>query len=154
MKKCFPNLIIANAIVFIAFSADGQLFGKPKSGLQPMKSAVDLIKKQAPLRVDQALLAKISPDDVHILVSLGKQRAYLMVGEGIVIDSPISSGKRAGMTPSGKFSVLEKDPDHRSSIYGEFVDGKGRTVRSGVSLKKDSAPPQSAEVRFVTPAIL
>ena len=26
-----------------------------------MKSAVDLIKKQAPLRVDQALLAKISP---------------------------------------------------------------------------------------------
>ena len=85
MRKRFPNLIIANVIIFLAISADAQ-FGRPKSGLQPMKSAVDLIKKQAPLRVDQALLAKISPDDVHIIVSLGKQRAYLMVGAGIVID--------------------------------------------------------------------
>jgi len=53
MRKRFPNLIIANAILFLAVSADAQ-FGKPKSGLQPMKSAVDLIKKQASLQVNQA----------------------------------------------------------------------------------------------------
>jgi lipoprotein-anchoring transpeptidase ErfK/SrfK len=62
------------------------------------------------------------------------------MGDEIVIDSPISSGKRGHTSPSGSFSVLEKDPDHHSSIYGDFVDRSGRTVRAGVSAKIDSAP--------------
>ena len=61
MIKRFPNLIIANAILFFAISADAQFGVSPRVVLQPMSSAVDLIKKQAPLRVNQALLAKISP---------------------------------------------------------------------------------------------
>jgi lipoprotein-anchoring transpeptidase ErfK/SrfK len=151
MRKRFPNLVVANAIVFLAVSAEAQ-FGKPKSGLQPMKSAVDLIKKQAPLLVNQALLAKVSPDDVHLIVSLEKQRAYLMVGEEIVIDSPISSGKRGHTSPSGSKKVLEKDPNHHSSLYGDFVDSSGRIVRAGVSLHIDSAPSgthfQGAEMKW------
>ncbi len=63
-----------------------------------------------------------------------------MNGEEIALDTPISSGKRAGMTPTGDFKILEKDPDHRSSVYGNFVDSKGRVVRAGVSTKIDSAP--------------
>ena len=139
MIKRFPKLIVANAILFCAIAADAQ-FGRPKSGLQPMKSAVDLIKKQAPLRVNQALLAKISPDEVHIIVSLAKQRAYLMVAEEIVIDSPISSGKRGHSSPNGSMHVMEKDPNHHSSLYGDFVDSSGRIVRAGVSLHIDAAP--------------
>ncbi len=146
------HMVIATAIVFFAVSADAQLFGKSKTGLQPMRSAVDLIKKQAPLQVDQALLAKISPDDVHIIVSLGKQRAYLMVGEQIVVDSPISSGKSGHTSPSGSMKVLEKDPNHHSSLYGDFVDISGRIVRAGVSMHIDSAPSgthfQGAEMRW------
>jgi len=152
MKKYFPSLIVANAIVFLAVSADAQLFGKPKTGLQPMKSAVDLIKKQAPLQVDQALLAKTSTDDVHLIVSLGKQRAYLMVGDQIVIDSPISSGKLGHTSPSGSMKILEKDPNHHSSLYGDFVDSYGRIVRAGVSMHIDAAPSgthfQGAEMKW------
>ena len=152
MRKRFPNLIIANAMVFLAVLADAQLFGKPKTGLQPMKSAVDLIKKQAPLRVDQALLAKTSSEDLHIIVSLGKQRAYLMVGEQIVVDSPISSGKSGHTSPSGSMKILEKDPNHQSSLYGDFVDSFGRIVRAGVSMRIDAAPSgthfQGAEMKW------
>ena len=152
MKKYFPSLIFANAIVFLVVSADAQLFGKPKTGLQPMKSAVDLIKKQAPLQVDQALLAKTSTDDVHLIVSLGKQRAYLMVGDQIVIDSPISSGKLGHTSPSGSMKILEKDPNHHSSLYGDFVDSYGRIVRAGVSMHIDAAPSgthfQGAEMKW------
>jgi lipoprotein-anchoring transpeptidase ErfK/SrfK len=36
--------------------------------------------------------------------------------------------------------VLEKDPNHHSSLYGDFVDGSGRVVRAGVSARIDSAP--------------
>jgi lipoprotein-anchoring transpeptidase ErfK/SrfK len=141
MIKRFPKLIVTNAILVCAISADAQFgFGKPKSGLQPMRSAVDLIKKQAPLQVNQALLAKISPGDVHVIVSLAKQRAYLMVGEEIVVDSPISSGKQGHTSPSGDMHILEKDPNHYSSLYGDFVDSSGRIVRAGVSMHIDAAP--------------
>src|SRR3977135_1777380 len=138
MIKRFSNLIVANAILFFAISAHAQFgFGKPKSGLQPMRSAGDLIKQQAPPRVTQPLLAKISSDEVYLIISLGKQRAYLMVGEEIVIDSPISSGKQGHASPSGNMHILEKDPNHYSSLYGDFVDSSGRIVRAGVSMHID-----------------
>jgi lipoprotein-anchoring transpeptidase ErfK/SrfK len=139
MTKQLAILIFGSAILIFASSAEAQ-FGQPKTGLQPMRSAVDLIKKQAPLAVNQALLAKASPDDFHIIVSLPKQRAYLMTGEQIVIDSPVSSGKRGHSSPSGSFSILEKDPNHHSTLYGDFVDSSGRIVRAGVSMHIDAAP--------------
>jgi lipoprotein-anchoring transpeptidase ErfK/SrfK len=105
-----------------------------------MRKASDLIRRQEPVKVNQSLLKQATPDSVHIVVSLPKQRAYLKMGEEIVVDSPISSGKSGHSTPSGHFSVLEKDPDHRSSIYGDFVDRSGRVVRAGISAKIDSAP--------------
>lgn len=139
MTKHLAIAILGSAILILAFSAEAQ-FKPQKTGLQPMRSAVDLIKKQPPLAVNQALLAKVSPEDLHIIVSLPKQRAYLMTGEQIIVDSPISSGKRGHSSPSGSFSVLEKDPNHHSTLYGDFVDSSGRIVRAGVSMHIDSAP--------------
>lgn len=107
---------------------------------QPMKKATELIHRQEPINVSPRLLEKTTPDNSRLRVSLSKQRAYLLMGDEVVIDSPISSGKRAGMTPSGSFHVLEKDPDHHSSVYGDFKDSAGRTVRAGVSSRIDSAP--------------
>src|ERR1700732_2087121 len=62
--------------------------------LQPQRKASELIKKQDPVKVNQNLLKQCTLDSVHIVVSIPKQRAYLMLGEQIVIDSPVSSGKR------------------------------------------------------------
>ena len=81
-----------------------------------------------------------TPDNVHIVVSIPKQRAYLMVGDQIAAEGPISSGKRGHSTPTGNFTVLEKDANHRSNIYGNYVDSRGRVVRGGVSARIDSAP--------------
>jgi lipoprotein-anchoring transpeptidase ErfK/SrfK len=135
MRKYF----LFSIALLSAISSDAQ-FGQSKSGLQPMRSAVDLIKKQGPLQVDQALLARVSTDQLHILVSLPRQRAYLMTGDQIVIDSPISSGKRGHESPNGNFKVMEKDANHFSSLYGDFVDRSGRIVRAGVSMHIDAAP--------------
>ena len=117
----------------LAPAADAELFG-------PRKIKPAGIRRQEPPKVEKDLADVITPANSHVIVSLSKQRAYVMTGDQIYIDTPISSGKRAGMTPTGTFRVMEKDPDHRSNIYGDFVDGKGRTVRSGVSTKVDSAP--------------
>lgn len=111
-----------------------------------MKKAGEMIRRQEPPRVSARLMQRITPDNSHVLVSISRQRAYLMVEDEVAIDTPISTGKSAGMTPTGKFTISEKDRDHRSTIYGDFVDGRGRIVRSGVSMHIDSAP---SGTRFV-----
>jgi lipoprotein-anchoring transpeptidase ErfK/SrfK len=139
------TLIRLALLVGLASSASGQfrLGPKPRQPAPtppPMRKASEFIRKQEPVRINQSLLRQITPDNVHVVVSLPKQRAYLMTGDQVVIDSPISSGKRGHSTPKGHFSVMEKDPNHRSSIYGDFVDSSGRIVRAGISVKIDSAP--------------
>ena len=134
MKRICLTTIIVLVAVGLAGLAKGQLSG-PK-----MKKPNEMIQKQAPLKVNQNLLKQATPDSIHIVVSIPKQRAYLMIGEQIVADGPISSGKRGHETPRGHFSVMEKDPNHHSSLYGDFVDRSGRIVRAGVSAHIDSAP--------------
>jgi len=99
-----------------------------------------LITKQAPPVVNRNVLLQTTPENAIVLVSLSSQRAYLYAGTILAIDTPISSGKKAGFTPTGNFTILEKDPNHRSNIYGNFVDSRGRVVRAGVSARIDSAP--------------
>ncbi len=135
MKQLRLNKLWMVALVLAVVDlVQAQLFG-PK-----MKKPNELISKQALLKVNQALLAQATADNTHIVVSIPNQRAYLMIGEQIVADGPISSGKRGHETPHGHFTVMEKDPNHHSSLYGDFVDGRGRVVRAGVSAHIDSAP--------------
>ena len=136
MKRIVPRITVF-ALAFVLMLggfAYAQLFG-PK-----MKKPIELIQKQAPLKINQSLLRQATSENTHIVVSIPKQRAYLMIGEQIVVDGPISSGKRGHESPQGHLHVLEKDPNHHSSIYGDFVDGSGRVVRAGVSARIDSAP--------------
>ena len=134
MKRICLTIIALSATLAFAGLLKAQLFG-PK-----MKKPNELIQKQPPVKVNQDLLKQATADNVHIVVSIPKQRAYLMIGEQIVVDEPVSSGKRGHETPRGHFSVMEKDPNHHSSLYGDFVDRSGRVVRAGVSAHADSAP--------------
>ena len=128
------------ALIFVAFFARAQTKPAAPTPQPTLRKASDLIRKQEPVKVNHALLKEATPDNVHIVVSLPKQRAYLMIAEQIVIDGPVSSGKRGHSSPSGHFTVLEKDPNHHSTLYGDFVDGSGRIVRAGVSARIDAAP--------------
>jgi lipoprotein-anchoring transpeptidase ErfK/SrfK len=105
-----------------------------------MTAPQQLIAKQAPPVIYKAVLAQTTPDNATVLVSLSRQRAYLYAGNQLALDTPISSGKKAGFTPTGDFTIIQKDPNHRSNIYGNFVDSRGRIVRAGVSARIDSAP--------------
>ena len=125
-----------------SINAQFHLFGprQPRPTPQAMRKASEFISRQAPLKVNQSLLKQATSDNTRIVVSIPKQRAYLMIGEKIVADGPISSGRRGHESPTGHKQVLEKDPNHHSSLYGDFVDGSGRVVRAGVSARIDSAP--------------
>src|SRR6266480_3860867 len=147
MKRVCLTTIIVVAAVALAGLARAQLFG-PK-----MKKPGELIQKQAPMKVNQDLLKQATPENTRIVVSIPKQRAYLMIGEEIVADGPVSSGKRGHESPRGHMRVLEKDPNHHSTLYGDFVDGSGRIVRGGVSARIDSAPSGTHFAGPATPVV-
>jgi len=78
-----------------------------------------------------------------IVVSLRTQEAYLYRGGHETASSRISSGREGYRTPVGRFQVIRKDEDHRSSLYGDYVDDSGRVVKANVDSHKDSKPAHS-----------
>ena len=53
----------------------------------------------------------------HIVVSLADQRLYAYRDQQLVAWSNVSSGKPGHETPTGVFTVSEKDVDHHSNLY-------------------------------------
>lgn len=76
-----------------------------------------------------------------IVISLEEQRVALFRGEKPVGSSPISSGREGHSTRAGTYRVTEKDPAHRSSIYGAYCDESGAIVVEDVDVRKDPKPP-------------
>ncbi len=78
-----------------------------------------------------------------IVISLDEQLVGLFRGGKIQGLSPISSGMEGYNTSIGNFKVVEKDPEHRSSLYGAFVDDFGRHVIGDVCTRTDTPPPNT-----------
>jgi lipoprotein-anchoring transpeptidase ErfK/SrfK len=77
-----------------------------------------------------------------IVVSLESQTATLYHYGKLVAVSPISSGREGKASPVGKFSVIEKDVDHRSTLYGNYVRN-GKVVKENVDIRKGGRPAGS-----------
>ena len=78
-----------------------------------------------------------------IVVSLRAQEAYLYRAGNRTASSRISSGREGYRTPVGRFQVIRKDEDHRSSLYGDYVDNSGRVVKANVDIRRASKPAHS-----------
>lgn len=89
-----------------------------------------------------------------IIVSLRAQEAYLYRAGHRTASSRISSGREGYRTPVGRFQVIRKDEDHRSSIYGDYVDDSGRVLKANVDKRRDAKPPHSHFVGSPMPYFL
>jgi len=89
-----------------------------------------------------------------IVVRLRAQEAYLYRGEYKTASSRISSGREGYRTPVGHFQVIRKDEDHRSSLYGDYVDDSGRVVKANVDRRRNPKPPYSHFVGTPMPYFL
>ncbi len=52
-----------------------------------------------------------------------------------------STGREGHDTPPGNYKIIQKDPNHASSLYGDYVDAAGNVVQKDVELGKDPKPP-------------
>jgi lipoprotein-anchoring transpeptidase ErfK/SrfK len=76
-----------------------------------------------------------------IEIDLEAQRASFYRGHQVVGVSVVSTGREGYDTPPGKYRVTDKDIDHASSLYGDYVDESGQVIVPNVQNKKDPRPP-------------
>lgn len=89
---------------------------------------------------NEELLSQTNAGNSSILISLAKQRGFLMKGDEVVMDYPICSGIDARPTPTGTFYILEKVVDKKSNKYGHIYDAAGVDVNSNADLSMDPVP--------------
>ncbi|MGH7488319.1 MAG: L,D-transpeptidase family protein, partial [bacterium] len=83
----------------------------------------------------QAEKIETSKGPYQIVIAIGAQRIYLYGADGLIRESRVSTGMRGHSTPTGVFSVIEKDYFHRSNIYsGAPMPLMQRITWSGIAL--------------------
>lgn len=80
-----------------------------------------------------AALAQTDPANSHVEILLKPQRGRLYINGKIAMDFPVCTGRVGGSeTPRGTFRITEKKKEHRSSLYGCFVDAQENVVQAKV----------------------
>ena len=81
-------------------------------------------------------------DPIKIVVSLDDQHLRVFRGAEQIASSNISSGKKGNDTPTGIFSVLQKNRHHRSNIYSNApMPFMQRLTWSGIALRSSNHVP-------------
>lgn len=76
-----------------------------------------------------------------VIVSLTEQRAYAYRNGILIGVSTVSTGKPGHDTPTGVFTILEKDKDHRSNLYNNApMPYQQRLTWDGIALHAGGLP--------------
>ena len=78
--------------------------------------------------------------DPSIRISLKEQKAYFYKGDQLAGVSLISTGREGLNTVTGNFHVIQKDKNHRSSQFGDYLTAKGALLKRDVDTTKDTMP--------------
>lgn len=76
-----------------------------------------------------------------VVIYLKEQRAYFYKADQLVGVSQVSAGREGHNTPIGNYKIMQKDHDHASNLYGDYVDPTGNVVQKDVDVGKDPKPP-------------
>ncbi len=77
------------------------------------------------------------PGKPTIKISLAEQRAYFYKSGQLVGISQLSTGREGLDTPAGQYKITQKDVDHASSRYGDYVDANDNVVVPNIDNEKD-----------------
>ena len=76
----------------------------------------------------------------RIRIGLSEQRAYFYKGGDLVGVSVLSTGREGFNTPIGHYHITQKDKDHVSSRFGDYVDASGNPIMKEIDRDKDPMP--------------
>jgi hypothetical protein len=83
---------------------------------------------------------QFSPQDSAYVVELDQQRVYLYHQNKLVAFSKLASGRANHRTETGTYVIGQKVLNHRSNLYGDYVNASGGTMMKDVTQGFDPKP--------------
>jgi lipoprotein-anchoring transpeptidase ErfK/SrfK len=107
---------------------------------------VDAAARQArPAPPTEAAAPRDAGEPIMAIVSIKTQQVTFYDADGWILRAPVSTGTTGRETPAGVFAVLEKDPDHHSSLYDDaWMPNMQRITWNGIALHGGPLPGYAA----------
>src|ERR1700732_1238288 len=84
-------------------------------------------------------------EPIMAIVSIKTQQVTFYDADGWIFRAPVSTGITGRETPAGVFDILEKDPDHHSSLYDDaWMPNMQRVTWNGIALHGGPLPGYAA----------
>lgn len=139
-RKTIPRRTWHLACVALAMLAGSAMAAVPFWGARessPVQTAPSALKPGE--WVWNASAAPAGP--IAVVVSLTEQRAYVYRNGVLIGTTTVSTGRQGHETPTGVFTILQKDKDHHSSIYNQAaMPYMQRLTWGGVALHAGGLP--------------
>ena len=106
--------------------------------VQPADAAA---RQARPERTTEATAPRDAGEPIMAIVSIKSQKVTFYDADGWILRAPVSTGTKGRETPAGVFSVVEKDKDHRSSLYDDaWMPNMLRITWNGIALHGGPLP--------------
>src|SRR5215472_5531773 len=140
MRRIIPCHALWLSVAALALQALAQAGSVPFWGAKaavPIDTPIDQLKKGQFLWMGEA----VASGPVVMVVSLNEQRAYVYRNGVLIGAATVSTGRPGHLTPTGVFTVLQKQKEHRSTIYdGAPMPYMERLTWGGVALHAGGLP--------------
>lgn len=116
----------------------GSDYAEPQRWIEPRRPRVVRTRPKLP-DAPKGTAKPVGP--VVIAISIENQQMKVYDQNGLFAESPVSTGMRGHSTPTGVFSVIQKNKYHRSNIYsGAPMPYMQRLTWSGIAMHAGALP--------------
>jgi hypothetical protein len=140
MRRIIPCPLLLLGIAALALQVLAQAASVPFWGAKasvPIDTPINELKKGQFLWMGEA----VASGPVVMVVSVNEQRAYVYRNGVLIGATSVSTGRPGHLTPTGVFTVLQKQKEHRSTIYeGAPMPYMERLTWGGVALHAGGLP--------------
>jgi lipoprotein-anchoring transpeptidase ErfK/SrfK len=102
-------------------------------------------REARPEQTTEATAPRKAGEPIMAIVSIKSQKVTIYDGDGWILRAPVSTGTTGRETPAGVLSVVQKDKDHRSSLYDDaWMPHMLRITWNGLALHGGPLPGYAA----------
>jgi len=93
----------------------------------------------------EAVAPREAGEPIMAIVSIKGQQVTFYDADGWILRAPVSTGTTGRETPAGVFAIVEKDKDHRSTMYDDaWMPNMQRITWNGIALHGGPLPGYAA----------
>jgi L,D-transpeptidase catalytic domain len=113
--------------------------------LAAMAALAALTAGAAARQAPEAIAPREAGEPIMAIVSIKSQQVTFYDADGWIMRAPVSTGTTGRETPAGVFAIVEKDKDHRSTMYDDAeMPNMQRITWNGIAMHGGPLPGYAA----------